>query len=278
MALNLDATGKKSQPFVHTYRWQDVVLYALGIGAKTGELDYLYEGRGPKVFPTYAVVPTFYACAGLFDVIGGNLLGVVHGGQLSRVHKPFPSSGKLTTIGTVAGVYDLKRMAQANMTTETRDEKGDLICETEWSILYRMDGGFGGPPPPKRDEEKPPAREPDWTHEEATSPEQALLYRLSGDLNPLHADPKIGEMAGFGKPILHGLATYGFAARAVVQKVCGGDADKLKAFSGQFRKPVWPGDTLVTEGWNEGKRVVLRTSCKERPGEYVFSGAWAEVG
>jgi acyl dehydratase len=279
MALNPDAVGKTTGELVHTYQWKDVVLYALGVGARRdSELDFLYEGRGPKVLPTYAVVPTFAVPGALLDAVGGNLLGVVHGGQRIRLHKPFAPNGTLTTVGKVAGIYDLKRMAQAVFTSETRDAKGELVCETEYVILYRMDGGFGGQAPPPSEKVRPPERDPDFVVEEATSEEQALLYRLNGDLNPLHADPDIGQAAGFGKPILHGLCTYGYAGRAVLQQACGGDPARLKALAGQFRKPVWPGETILTEGWKEGDRVILRASTKERPGEHVFSNAYAEVG
>ena len=273
MALNLDAVGKTSEVIEHSYRWQDSVLYALSIGAKRdSELAYLWEGHGPKVFPTYAVVPAFAGNAAMFSLVGGDMVGVVHGGQAIRIHKPFAPSGKVFTTGKVTGVYDLKRLAQAIISTETRDEKGELICETDWSIIYRFDGGFDGPPPPKRDDPKPPAREPDWVVEETTTTEQAALYRLNGDLNPLHIDPAIGEAAGFGKPILHGLCTYGYVARAIVEKACGGDADKLRYYSGQFKKPVWPGDVFVTEGFHEDGRVLVRTKVKSRPEEPVFSG------
>lgn len=279
MALNLSAVGKTTAELVHSYTWKDVVLYALSIGAKRDtELSYLFEGLGPKVFPSYAVVPAFLANAALFDAIGGNMLGVVHGGQAIRLHKPFAPQGTLKTIGKVSGVYDLKRMATTIVTTETRDESGELVCETEWSVIYRLDGGFEGPPPPKRDEAKAPSRPCDWSVEEATSTETAALYRLNGDFNPLHIDPKIGESAGFGHPILHGLCTYGYVCRAVIMKECGGDPSKLKYLSGQFRKPVWPGDTLITEGWREDGRIVLRVSAKERPGDYVFSGGYATLG
>lgn len=279
MALKPDAVGKSTAEITHRYEWTDAVLYALSIGAKRdGELEFLWEGGGPKVYPTYAVVPTLAANAALFDVIGGNLLGVVHGSQGIRIHKPFASSGMLKTVATVAGIYDLKRLATSIVTTETRDEKGVLLCETHWTIIYRMDGGFGGAPPPKRDDPKPPARDPDWVVTEATTTEQAALYRLNGDRNPLHIDPKIGEMAGFGKPILHGLATYGFVGRAILAKECGGDPSRFKSFSGRFTKPVWPGDTLVTEGWRDGSRVLVRASRKEAPGEHVFSAGVAEVG
>lgn len=277
MALAIDSVGKTTKPLVHEYRWNDVVLYALGVGAKKAELDYLYEGRGPHVLPTYAVVPTFPVCAELFDIVGGDLMGVVHGSQSITLHKPFAPNGRLTTIGKVEGVYDLKRMAQAVFSTETRDEQGELVCETEWGIIFRLDGGFDGPRPPKADKHRTPDREPDFVVEEKTSDEQALLYRLSGDYNPLHADPEIGEKAGFGQPILHGLCTYGFAGRAVIDQLCDGDGSKLKSLRGQFRRPVWPGDTLITSGWRDGNNVIVQTRTAERPEEMAFTNALAVI-
>lgn len=280
MALNTDATGKRTEPIEHSYRWQDAALYALGIGAKASELDFLYEKRGPKVFPTYAVVPAFEANRRLFDVVGGDLSGVVHGSQRIVLHKPFAPSGTLVTVGIVEGVYDLKRMAQSTVRTETRDESGELVCETEWTIMYLMDGGFGGEPPPRSPKIRPPEREPDWIVEDPTSPEQALLYRLSGDLNPLHADPAAAEKAAKvteGRPILHGLCTYGYVGRAILAKECGDDPARLKSFYGRFSRPVWPGETIVTEGWREDGRVIVRAATKERPADHVFTNAYAEI-
>ncbi len=277
MALNPDAVDKTTREMVREHDWKAAVLYALGVGAKADELDFLYERRGPKVLPTYAVVPTFDAVSVLIGEVNGNLLGVVHGGQRIRLHKPFAPNDRLVTVGKVAGVYDLKRMAQVFFTTETRDGGGALVCETEWNIIYRMDGGFGGKPPPKTERVHVPDRSPDFRVEEKTSPEQALLYRLNGDLNPLHADPEVATSAGFERPILHGLCTYGFVGRAVLREACGGDPARMKGLSGQFRKPVMPGETLVTEGWQEDGRILLRASTVERPGEFVFSNAWAEV-
>ncbi|HEY8430850.1 MAG TPA: MaoC/PaaZ C-terminal domain-containing protein [Sandaracinaceae bacterium] len=280
MALNLDATGKRTAPIEMTYRWQDVVLYALGIGAKAGELDFLYEKRGPKVFPTFAVIPAFEANRQLFDVVGGDLSGVVHGSQKIVLHRPFAPEGKLVTVGIVEGIHDLKRMAQSTVRTETRDESGALVCETEWTLMYLNDGGFGGEPPPKSPKIRPPEREPDWVVEDPTSPEQALLYRLSGDHNPLHADPAAAEKAAKvteGRPILHGLCTYGHVGRAILMKECDGDPARLRTFSGRFSRPIWPGETIVTEGWREDGRVIVRASAKERPGDYVFTNAYAEL-
>lgn len=280
MALHIDATGKRTAPIEMTYRWQDVALYALGIGAKAAELDFLYEKRGPKVFPTFAVIPAFEANRELFDVVGGDLSGVVHGSQKIVLHRPFAPEGKLVTVGIVEGIHDLKRMAQSTVRTETRDESGELVCETEWTIMYLKDGGFGGDPPPKSPKIRPPERAPDWVVEDPTTPEQALLYRLSGDHNPLHADPAAAELAAKvteGRPILHGLCTYGYVGRAILQKECGSDPSRLRTLYGRFSRPIWPGETLVTEGWREDGRVVVRAAAKERPNDHVFTNAYAEL-
>jgi acyl dehydratase len=127
---------------------------------------------------------------------------------------------------------------------------------------------------------RPPERAPDWVVEESTSPEQALLYRLSGDHNPLHADPAVAELAAKvtqGRPILHGLCTYGYIGRAVLANECGDDPARLKLLAGQFTKPIWPGETIITEGWREDRRVIVRAATKERPQDHVFTNAWAEI-
>jgi len=284
MALRLDSVGKTTGTLAHTYTWRDTALYALGVGARVpADLDLLFEERGPKVLPTYAVVPAYAACAELFDVVGGDLRGVVHGTQKIRVHVPFAPAETLHTVGRVAAIYDLKRMALVDIATSTHDSSGTLICETEWRIIYLHDGGFSGPPPPKRGEVRVPLREPDWRFECTTTPEQAALYRLSGDVNPLHIDPAIGEKLGFGGPILHGLCTYGIVGRAVIAEECGGDPTRLKSLSGGFKKPVWPGDTLLVEGYRvpatetDAARVLVRALRAKAPGEAVFAGGFAEV-
>lgn len=280
--LNPAAAGQESAPLRHAYRWQDAALYALGIGAKQSDLGFLYEGvdGGMKVFPTYAVIPTYEACKALFDVVGGDFGGVVHGAQSIRLHRPFAPEGVLTTVGRVASVGDLKRMAQVVFATRTTDESGALVCETEWTIMYLLDGGYGGEPPPKSVRVRAPEREPDWVVSEKTAPEQALLYRLSGDHNPLHADPRAAEKAAkvtSGRPILHGLCTYGVVGRAILANECANDPARLRAFTGRFSRPVWPGDTIVTKGWREDGRVLVVAGTEEHPEEPVFANAWAEV-
>lgn len=277
MALEVESVGRETKVLEHSYAWKDVVLYALGVGATLDELELIYEKNGPKVLPTYAVIPAFAALDELFEHVGGDFEGVVHGAQKIVCHRPFKPEGTLKTVGTVAAVYDLKRMAQAIFTTKTMDGD-DLVCETEWQIIFRFDGGFDGPRPPKSERIKVPDAEPDFRVEEKSAATQAALYRLSGDLNPLHIDPEIAQKVGFDTPILHGLCTFGYAGRAVVNEACAGDVSKLRELRGQFRKPMWPGDTMVTQGWNEGERIVLRTCALERPDDFAFSNACAVVG
>jgi acyl dehydratase len=276
MPISLDCVGKVHEARFQ-YTWKDAVLYALSIGARREELDYLYEGRGPKVFPTFAVVAGFEACESLYKNLGGNLTGLVHGSQSVRVHRPLPSGGDLVAHAEVKHVYDLKRMAQVVLATSTRDASGAVYAEAEMNLIFRLDGNFGGEPPPRRPDTKPPQRDADWVWQEAISREQALLYRLNGDLNPLHADPDFAEKAGFSDPILHGLCTYGMVGRAVVLRAAGGDGARLKSLSGQFRNPVFPGDTLRVEGWQEGSQVWLKAFTLENPSHPVFDRATAEI-
>ncbi|MBX3269139.1 MAG: MaoC family dehydratase N-terminal domain-containing protein [Sandaracinaceae bacterium] len=281
MGLDPKAAGQKTRPIAHSYRWQDVALYALGIGTPADDLDFLYEARGPKVHPTYAVVPAYEGCRQLFDVVAGDLSGVVHGSQKIALHRPFAPSGTLTTIGIVEGVYDLKRMAQSTIRTETRDESGALVCETEWVIMYLKDGGFGGEAPPRTPKYRPPDRDPDWAVVAKTSPEQAHVYRLGGhDYNPLHVDPEAAmqaEKVTGGRPILHGLCTYGYIARAILAQECGGEPSRLRTFYGRFSKPIWPGETIVTKGWRTDDRLIVQASTLERPEEPIFTNAYAEL-
>ena len=280
MALDLSLVGKESAPSRFTYGWKDTVLYALGVGARRDELDYLYEGRGPKVLPSFAVVPSFVPMFELAAKTGGDLSMVVHGAQRVRLQGVLPASGTLLTTATLRGIYDLRRFAVVIVDTETKDEAGTPLFDTRSQIIWRGEGGFGGDPPPREDKrvELPKGTPPDFRIEEKSSPEQALLYRLSGDINPLHADPAFAANVGFTQgPLLHGLCTYGHMVRHVAKGACGGDATRVTAFEGKFSKPVWPGDTLVTEGWRVAPgKIALQVSVKER-GENVITGAWATV-
>jgi acyl dehydratase len=261
MAVDPKSVGAETQVFTLRYDYKTLILYALGVGATRDELDYVYEARGPKVLPTFAVVPAYAVLSELLVRAGGSLDNIVHGAQSVTVHAELPPAGELATRGVITGVYDFKRMAQLVFLAQSSLD-GELIFETEWSLLVLGEGGFGGPRPPKSPIPKiPSGAEPGFVVEERIPAEQALLYRLSGDLNPLHADPAVAQKFGFEKgPILHGLATYGYAARALIRSALGGDSSRLRRFHGQFRKPVWPGDVLRTEGFEIDGQWALRSS------------------
>jgi acyl dehydratase len=281
MSFDLGTVGYTTKPYAFNFDWRTLATYALGIGTRKDELSFLYENAkgGMKVHPTFAVIPAHPPLVDMLGTCKANMAMVVHGAQSIRVHRAIPDGGTLSTTGTIKGIYDMKKFGQVILETNTT-LAGEPLFDTTWSIIVRDGGGFSGPRPPQAGDEPsvPKDRAPDWTVEEATSPEQALLYRISGDTNPLHADPEFATAVGFPQgPILHGLCTYGIVGRAILKHAAGGDPLRLRTFSAQFRKPVWPGDTLVTQGWNlaDGKVAVLATA-KGRP-DPVLTNAWAEV-
>jgi acyl dehydratase len=277
MALNLESLGFQTRPYILDYDWKTVVLYALGIGATQAELDYLYEGRGPKVYPSFGVVAAYAPIAELFEKSGCDMSRLVHGAQVLRLHRPIPPAARLETVGVVKGIYDMKKLAQVVFETRTT-LAGEPCFDTEWQLLIMDAGGFAGPRPPKSEIVRPPADRPaDFVSEMKSTDEQALLYRLSGDFNPLHADPEFARVVGFERPILHGLCTFGYLTRAVVQHACGGDERRLKAIAGKFSKPVWPGESITVQGHVVSpQRVVLETFAGGRP-DAVISNSWAEI-
>ncbi len=276
MAIDPDSLGYETPPIEFDYSWRDTVIYALGVGATADEeLDYLYEGLGPKVVPTYCTVPTFAAFDTLVDRIGADRRGMVHHSQRIDLPKPLRPEARLRVTGRVDGLYDLKRMAMAVFGIDAFDEEGDLTIRGEVVILLRNDGGFGGEPPPKTERVAPPERPADFEVVEPATATQALLYRLSGDYNPLHADPRFAAEAGFDRPILHGLCTFGYAGRALVREACGGDPNRLVTMRGQFSNPVFPGDTLVVRGWNEDDRVIFSVTTTEQPNTPSIGNAYA---
>lgn len=261
------------------------MLYGLGIGAGPSELDYVYEARGPAVYPTFGVVPSYPVLAEVVELSGGAWDRLVHGGQSVWVRGALPASGRLETQGEIVALNDLKRMAQLVYRTRTWNG-AELVFETEGSLLFLGMGGFGGARPSRVATPKYSAkRGPDFEHRQAIAEQQALLYRLSGDLNPLHVDPAVAAAMGFPQgPILHGLSTFGYCARALGLGALGGATGRIRSFHAQFRKPVWPGETLVcalqratlpgsSAPGLEG--FALQAYAGGRP-EAVVSG-WAEV-
>lgn len=278
MPLKLDLVGQPLGTHTHPYDERDVMLYALSIGAGPEELDHVYEGRGPKVFPTFAVVPSLQPMLDAVLKLDVNLLTLLHGEQEVTWHAPIPPSGALTTEARVEHVWDKGKGAVIVIhSTTTHAKKGTLLFENRSSLFCRGQGGFGGDPGPKAPSYGPPdGAAPTFRVEAPTRPDQALLYRLNGDRNPLHADPAFATSAGFPQPILHGLCTFGFLARAVVRAAAGGDARRLRRYGVRFTDVVFPGDVVVSEGWDVGEgRYHLRAQTGR--GTTVISNAFAEL-
>lgn len=263
------------------FSWSDddIMLYNLAVGAGVpptdpGELRYVYEGD-LTALPTFGVVPPFAVMMGMGAVPGLeiNLAQVLHGEHELEVHQPIPTSGTVTQSGRVTGVYDKGKGALLIMEVVSVLEKnGQPLFTNRPSIYLRGEGGFGGesgPPPGPT----PPERDPDHLAESPTLPQQALLYRLAGgDRNPLHADPGFAGFAGFERPILHGLCTYGVVAKAVIDHALDGDPARLFSWRARFLGHVFPGETLVTRIWDQDEELVVRAEVKER-GTTVLSSA-----
>jgi multifunctional beta-oxidation protein len=277
MAIDLSAVGKELPPSTYEYTERDVMLYALGIGATTRELDFVYE-KNLKIFPTFAVIPAFPALAGLGRVLEFNPVMLLHGEQRIELRAPIPTSGKLTTQGKVRAIYDKGSGALVIVDSETKDANGAVLFTNTFGAFIRGEGGFGGERGPSASQKNiPPERKPDHTVEYQTSPDQAALYRLSGDRNPLHIDPEVAKLGGFDRPILHGLCTFGHVGRAILHSCCGGDPARLKDFEVRFSGVVYPGETIVTDIWVDGRTAIVQAKTKER-GEAVISNAAATIG
>lgn len=281
MGLSTASIGLSTDSVPFAYTAKDVALYALGVGATTGELQWVYEGadkKGPVVLPTFLVVPAFGPCEKLFYKLGGNLEGLVHGAQSIELHRALKPSDTLVTQARVEAMYDWKRFAEVILRAEMKSSDGHTVGTATMSLFFRMDGGFGGEGPPKRSTPKIPDRPADWDVQEKIGENQALLYRLSGDYNPLHADPDFAKRAGFDKPILHGLCTYGYVCRALVHHGLQDGLKSFKSLNGQFRAPVFPGETLRIEGWREDSIMILRASTLQPDKTtVVFDKAFAEL-
>jgi acyl dehydratase len=246
MDLNLDFVGQEITPRPYEYDWKTCALYALGIGADTDALDYTWEGVSSfKVVPSFAVIPTQPIVMKALAKANADFRRLVHGAQTVTMHRPIPAEGILQSTGRISEIQDKGKGAVIIIDTQTTDGDGNALFDTSWSIFCRGQGDFGGErgesvPVPEIKEGAVPVLEETYQ----TVPSQALLYRLSGDLNPLHVDPELATKAGFPAPILHGLCSYGYAMRAAVDAVCDGDPARLKSFTARFSQVVYPGDAL----------------------------------
>ncbi len=288
--IDLDAAFAATATVTSQYDERDLALYALGVGAGADPLDasdlpFVYEGDDRFTpLPSYAVMPPSSAVVARMKDGGNVLLGlnygfdrVLHGEQYTEIRGPLPRSGKLTHTFRLKAAYDKKPHAVTVLAITSCDEQGNEVAYNEFTTFVRGAGGWGGERGPSGDINQPPARAPDAVIEEKTRSDQALLYRLSGDWNPLHADPSFAKAFGYDKPILHGLCTYGYVSRHVLKAMAGNDPRLFKSIKVRFAETVFPGETLVTKMWKEdGGRVIFETSVKER-GKLVIRNAAAEI-
>jgi len=249
MTIDLQTVGRELGPLTGQYDWRDTALYAIGLSAGTEDLSYLVENPPHKVLPTYGIVPAFEPVFELLKATGGNMVTLLHSAQRTELVRPFQKSGTLSTTAKIRGIWDMKIGAMIVIETETAVD-GEPTARTSWQLLLRGEGGFGGERPPKLLNVRPPTgADPDFAVRVPTTENQALLYRLNGDINPIHSDPQIAAAAGFDRPILHGLCFYGIAGRVALKELAGDDPARFKSLEARFAKVVMPGDTLIVEGW-----------------------------
>ena len=269
MTINYDEIMNLTTENVEiSYSDKDSILYSLGIGLgndpmNLNELKYVYE-NSQSVLPSMAT--NFQYHSPLLLKTNINFIMVVHGEQRLSITNTLPVSGDFIANAKVIGCYDKgpARGAIIEVETTVKNKKNnEEICKLVSTTFARGDGGFGGPDSPKK-EIFIPDGEPDYVSEVSTKPDQALIFRLSGDYNPLHSDPNFAKAAGFEKPILHGMCTYGIACRSLVNEICENDASKLKRFDCRFSSPVYPGETIITEMWKKDKMIYFNSKVKER--------------
>lgn len=259
------------------YDDRDTILYALGAGMGRDPLDerelrFVYEGEGFVAMPTLAVV---VARSGLARQLPINYAQVLHGEQSLTVHRPLPTSGVLLADTRITRILDKGAGKGALIYADTVArlvDTGEKLFTTGMTLFARGDGGFGGTGEGAPPVHRAPDRAPDHVHLTETRADQALLYRLSGDRNPLHADPSTAQRAGFPRPILHGLCTYAIACRAVLATVAGYDPARIREFAGRFTSPVYPGDAIETDLWVEGGDVSFRCRVPARDVTVIDNG------
>jgi len=284
-----DILDQKTAARTFTYGDKDVMLYALGVGMSHDPMDerelaFTYE-KNLKVIPTAATV---LASAMGRPARGAdqveqkpghrpsqiNFLMVVHGEQKVELHKPLPTSGTFTAQGRTVGAFDKGKDKGAVIVNETvwTDEKGEKVATLTGSTFARGDGGFGGPSEGQPEPHPTPSRKADLSVDISTREDQALLYRLNGDRNPLHSDPESAKRSGFPRPILHGLCTYGITCRAVLQAITGYDPDQILSHQARFSAPVFPGDVITVDLWKDGKNISFEARVAARNATVIKNG------
>jgi len=260
------------------YGKDDVILYHLGLGAgdpatDPNELEYTYE-KNLKVLPSFAVVANTRGASPSihFEGLDYNRALLLHGEEEILIHKPLPPESKLHTETRVKDVFDKDKAALLILETNASDEDGDALYSVRMSLFLRGEGGFGGPEGPKP-ANVAPDREPDGVIERKTLPQQALIYRLSGDKNPLHADPEFAAKGGFDRPIIHGLLSYGLCCKAIVDELLDGDVTRVAGYGARFAGVGYPGETYQISYWKKGDKILLAANSKERDGAKIISNA-----
>jgi acyl dehydratase len=259
------------EPVRQSYRERDAILYALGVGLpddplNANELEFLLEDR-LKVLPTFAVTlatPGMWVKAPALEI---DWMRLLHAAQAATFHRQLPPTAEIVGHARIKSVYDRGREKGAVVVVERRilDASSEApYCTIEQTLILRGNGGFGGEAPPRVDSPKPPPREPDRRSVALISARAALIYRLSGDLNPLHADPLIAKKAGFERPILHGLASYGIAGAQVLKAFGGNDPARLRSLSMRFAGVVMPGDRLDFSFWQDGATIIFEARAGNR--------------
>ena len=263
---------------------KDLILYSLGVGlgenpTDRNELRFVYE-KELVALPSMATVLGYPGNWLRNPDTGVNYLKLVNAGNSFKIHKAIPKEGTLVGQARVESIID-KGEGRGALITSTRDvvhaEADELICTVRASTYCRADGGFGGPSGPIKAPQVIPNRNPDKVCDLLTLPQSALIYRLSGDYNPLHADPEIAMNAGFDRPISHGLLTYGVVCHALVKTTCGYDPRKLRSMEGRFSAPVFPGDTIRTKIWLKGKTALFCATVPDRGDIIVVNNGKATI-
>ena len=268
MPINPDAAGSVGQPAEFSWTSKDSLLYAMGVGAgvsdPTGfELEFTTENSNEvtqRALPTQVVVMGGGSTPSFGDF---NPVHLLHAEQAITLHQPVPAAGTAIATGRVGPIYDKGKAALVYLETDVADVDGNPIWNTRSGLFIGGEGGWGGDRGPAT-EWHLPDRDADHVVAYPTRPDQALLYRLNGDRNPLHSDPTFAAAAGFDKPILHGLCTYGFTGRALLHALCDSDPDRFGGMGGRFKSPVVPGETLEVHAWEEDGRVIFQTRVGDR--------------
>ncbi len=270
-SLSPQLVGTEFEPVQISWNDKDTMLYALGVGAKPeSELDYLYEGRGPLVLPTYAVIPGMRALGNISQAVKLKIQRLLHGEQSVELLRPLPANAEITLSSQISEVWDKGKAGVIGVTAEATDADGPMF-RTHATLFYIGGGDFGGEPGPSTSGKNlPPDREPDHVVDYHTSEEQGALYRLSGDRVALHIDPEFAQKAGYDKPFMHGLCTYGFVGRAILSSLCDGDPSRFKSMTGRFAERVQFEDTIITKIWKTGDGEAI-VQAENQDGAVVLS-------